>query len=65
MWTALRRFWHYFLLGFLIVFVVYLYFRLDQGELIVGLLLGAAGGLVLSLGIFALERRFPERPPPQ
>ncbi len=61
MWAALRRFWRFFLLGFVVVFVVYLYFRLDQGELVVGLLLGAAGGLALSIGLFALERRFPER----
>lgn len=61
MWTALRRFWHFFLLGFVIVFVVYLFFKLDQNELILGLVLGAAGGIALSGGVFLLERRFPER----
>ncbi len=61
MWSFLRRLGLYFLFGFVITFVVYLMFKLDTTELLVGLLIGAIGGIVLSSGLFWLEHKFPDR----
>jgi len=60
MWSTLRRLWHYFLLGFIATFVIYVFIRLDKDKILLGLLLGVVVGLVVSIGIFLLERRFPE-----
>ena len=65
MWATLQRFWHYFLIGFIVTFVVYVFVRLDKDKILLGLLLSVVVGLVLSIGLFLLERRFPDhRPPP-
>ena len=61
MWSFLRRQGGYFLVGFVIAFVIYLMFKLDRNELITGLVIGAAAGIVLSGALFWLERRFPEK----
>ena len=61
MWSTLRRLWHFFLAGFVATFVVYLFIRFDANKVLLGIIIGAAGGLVISVIIFALERRFPER----
>jgi len=61
MWTALRRFWQYFLIGFIITFVIYLFVRFDADQIILGIVIAIGGGLVLAAAIFLLERRFPDR----
>ncbi len=61
MWSTLRRLWHFFLAGFVATFVVYLFIRFDANKVLLGIIIGAAGGLVISVIIFALERRFPAR----
>ncbi len=61
MWTALRRYTNYFLIGFVVAFVIYLFIRYDADEILVGMIIGAGVGIVLCLVIFILERRFPER----
>jgi len=61
MWTALRRFWQYFLIGFIVTFLIYLFVRYDADEIILGVFIAVAGGVVLAAVIFLLERRFPER----
>lgn len=60
MWSFLRRQGLYFLFGFTITFIVYLMFKLGTRDLLIGLLIGAAGGLVACTGIFWLERKFPD-----
>jgi uncharacterized membrane protein YdjX (TVP38/TMEM64 family) len=61
MWAALRRFWQFFLIGFIITFVIYLFVRYDADQILLGIVIAIAGGVVLAAVIFALERRFPER----
>ncbi|MCC6383230.1 MAG: hypothetical protein IT304_12045 [Dehalococcoidia bacterium] len=63
MWTAIRRFFHFFTIGFIVAFVIYLFVRWDVDKVIVGVVIGAAGGVVLGIAIFLLERRFPEKTP--
>lgn len=65
MWHFLRRQLNYFLIGFVIAFVVYLFFRFDANDVILGVLIGIVAGVALSIGLFFLERRFPERAPDQ
>jgi len=65
MWATLRRFWHFFLVGFIVTFVVYVFVRLDKDKILLGLLLAVVVGLVLSIGLALLERRFPDHTPPQ
>lgn len=61
MWSFLRHQAIYFLIGFVLTSAIYLKFKLDWNEVVVGLAVGAAGGLVLAVGLFWLERRFPDR----
>lgn len=61
MWTALRRFWQYFLIGFIVTFLIYLFVRYDADQIILGVVIAAGGGLLLAGVLFLLERRFPER----
>jgi uncharacterized membrane protein len=61
MWTALRRYTNFFLIGFVVAFVVYLFVRYDADQILLGIVIGIAAGIVLCLLIFFLERRFPER----
>jgi len=61
MWSFLRRQGLYFLFGFTIAFVIYLMFKLGTTDLLIGLLIGAIGGLLACTGFFWLERKFPEK----
>lgn len=61
MWSFLRRQGLYFLFGFIIAFVIYLMFKLGTQDLLVGLLIGAAGGLLSCAGLFWLEHKFPDQ----
>ncbi|HMS60491.1 MAG TPA: hypothetical protein PKA49_16770 [Tepidiformaceae bacterium] len=65
MWSFLRRQLNYFLIGFVLTFVVYLFIRFDSDKVILGVVLGIGGGLVLSGALFMLERRFPDAVPPE
>jgi hypothetical protein len=60
MWSFIRHEATYFLVGFILTSVVYLKFKLSWNEVVVGLAIGAVGGLVVAGGIFWLERRFPD-----
>jgi membrane associated rhomboid family serine protease len=64
MWRFLRREFLYFLVGFVATFVVYLFIRFDADKVLLGVAIGAIGGILLAILIFVLERRFPERIPP-
>jgi uncharacterized membrane protein len=61
MWSFLRRQALYFLFGFTIAFVVYLMFKLGTNELLIGLLIGAIGGLLSCTVLFWLEHKFPDQ----
>jgi mannose/fructose/N-acetylgalactosamine-specific phosphotransferase system component IIC len=61
MWIALRRYTNYFLVGFVVAFLIYLFVRYDADEIIVGIVISACVGILLCLVIFILERRFPEQ----
>jgi len=63
MWSFLRRQTYYFLIGFVATFVIYLFVRFDANDVILGVAIGAIGGLIISGGIFFLEHRFPDRTP--
>ncbi|MCA9821765.1 MAG: hypothetical protein R3C29_10440 [Dehalococcoidia bacterium] len=64
MWSFLRRQFLYFLVGFVITFVIYLFVRFDADRVILGVGIGAIGGMAVAVVLFMLERRFPEQAPP-
>lgn len=60
--TFLRRQLLYFLVGFLIAFIIYLFVRFDPDEVLLGVVISAVVGVVVS-GVFVfLHRRFPDQP---
>ena len=61
MWTALRKFWEFFLIGFIVTFVIYLFVRYNADQILLGIVIAVGGGIALAAAIFLLERRFPER----
>ena len=63
MWSAIRRFANYFLVGFVASFVVYLFIRFDADKIFVGIIIGVVCGVALAIGIAMLERRFPDTRP--
>lgn len=63
MWTRLRRLLNYFLIGFVITFVIYLFARYNTDEIVLGIVIGAVGGAVATIIIVLLERRFPDESP--
>jgi membrane associated rhomboid family serine protease len=64
MWNFLRREFLYFLVGFVATFVIYLFVRFDADKVLLGVAIGAIGGIVVAVALFALERRFPDQSPP-
>ncbi len=60
----MRRFFRkqltYFLIGFTVAFILYLFIRFDANDVILGVVIGAATGIVLCLAIAIMERRFPD-----
>ncbi|MCC7364735.1 MAG: hypothetical protein IT303_10210 [Dehalococcoidia bacterium] len=61
MWSFFRRQLNYFLIGFVVAFVIYLFIRYSADGVLLGVVIGAVSGLALSTGIFMLERRFPDK----
>ncbi len=64
MWTFLKRRLLWFLIGFVAVFLGYLFVRYNVDAIILGMFIGSAGGATVSLVVFFLERRFPDDPAP-
>ena len=62
MWTFLRRLLRFFTIGFIVTFIVTLFVQFDADDVILALVIGAAGGVVVALVLFFLERRFPDQP---
>ncbi len=66
----MRRFFRrqltYFLVGFVVAFIIYLFVRFNADAVFLGLVIGAASGLATCVAIYLLERRFPDdRPDPK
>ena len=53
----------YFLIGFVIAFVIYLFVRYNADQIILGVVIGAGGGVGVSAVMWYLERRFPDDEP--
>lgn len=62
MWTLLRRLLRFFVVGFIVTFIVTLFIQFNADDVILSLIIGAAGGAVVALALFFLERRFPDQP---
>lgn len=58
--TFLRRSALYFLTGFVITFIIYLFVRFDAGDVILGVFIAAGGGIAVTVGLTWLGRRFPD-----
>lgn len=65
MWQFLKRQALYFLVGFVVTFVFYLFVRFDADKVLLGIVIAAVGGIAVAIALFLLERRFPEQPPAQ
>ncbi len=59
MWNFLRRQLTYFLIGFVITFVIYLFVRFSADAILLGIVIGLGGGAAVMVGLFWLERQFP------
>ena len=64
MWTVFHRAWRYFSIGFIAGLVIALFVLVDIDDLLLSILIGAVVGAVLTVGIFWLERRYPDPQPP-
>ena len=60
MWTFLRRESRFFTIGFMATFIVTLFIRFNATDVLTSVAIGAAGGLILAIILWYLERRFPE-----
>lgn len=60
MFHFLRRYTTFFLWGFVITFLVYLFVRFDADKIVTGAVIAAVGGLIVGVAVFMLERRYPE-----
>lgn len=64
MWQFLRRQGLYFLTGFVVAFIVYVWWREDLDWLLWGVGISSGVGVALSIGLFTLERKFESKPEP-
>lgn len=64
MWAFVRRQALYFLVGFVIAFVIYLFIQFNNDDVLLGLAISAVAGIVVSALLWWLERRFEEKPAP-
>jgi ABC-type nitrate/sulfonate/bicarbonate transport system permease component len=56
----LRRQLTYFLIGFVVTFIIYLFVRFNADQVILGMVIGAVGGFAVMAALFWLERKFPD-----
>lgn len=63
MWAFFRRQTYFFLLGFVVALMACVAYAVGLNDLVRYIIISAAVGIVFSLLIFFLERRFPDRPP--
>lgn len=64
MWRFLHRQFTYFTWGFAVALIGCIAYAVGVSELAKYAAISAAAGLVVSIVIFFLERRFPEQSPP-
>ena len=64
MWAFLRRQGLYFLIGFVLCFLVYLFVRFDPDAVFLGMVLSTAAGITLSVFLWWMEGRFRNKPAP-
>lgn len=64
MWTFLKRRLLWFLIGFVVVFLGYLFVRYNPDSIILGMFIASAGGAFVSILVYYLERKFPDEPVP-
>ena len=60
MWTFLRRESRFFSIGFIVTFIVTLFVRFDPTDILTSIAIGAAGGFLLAVVLWYLERKFPD-----
>lgn len=60
----IRRRLLWFLIGFVAAFLVYLFIKFDANEIFEGLSIAVAVGFGVSVLVFFLERRFPDKTAP-
>lgn len=54
----------FFLIGFVVTFIIYLFVRWDPDKVLLGVVIGGIVGIATSWAIWVLERRFPDNRPP-
>ena len=64
MWHFLRRQGLYFLTGFVVAFIIYVWWRENIDWLLWGVAISSTAGVALSAGLFFLERKFQSKPDP-
>ena len=62
MWHRIRQASLYFLIGFTIAFVIYLFVRFDANEVLIGMAIGAGAGVIVAAVLIWLEHRYPDPP---
>lgn len=63
MWHFLRRMVQFFLAGFILTFLIYLFAKFGADDVFLGILIGLGGGVAVTVAVAFLERRFPEQTP--
>lgn len=64
MWAFLRRQGLYFLLGFVLCFLIYLFVRFDPDAVFLGMVISSAAGITLSVFMWWLGNRMEKKPAP-
>lgn len=64
MWSFLHRQFTYFSWGFAVALAACIAYAVGVSDLVKYGIISAVAGVLVSVGIFVLERRFPERPEP-
>ena len=63
MWRRIRQALLYFLMGFTIAFLIYLFIRFDAAQIMFGVAIGTVVGVITAGGLLLLEHRFPDEVP--
>jgi hypothetical protein len=62
MMRGLRRYLNAALIGFIVTFVVYLYWKLDRGEITTGIAVALAGAVIFLVVYIYLDQKFGSEP---
>jgi len=63
MWAFFRRQALYFLVGFVVAFIVYLFVRFNADAVVLGIFISVGAGVATSIFLWWLERQFNKKPP--